>query len=159
PAVAPGQLPPPADRPVLPAMPAPSQGPVPQQWLHYRALGWRPAEPVPRKGRAWWIAPLLALLTAMLLVPVAASRAGHPISAPSPAPAGRAGPAGAQQGGQPPSNEFTTGDVRDLLDRYAAALVRHNQGALLAQLDRGNGRLAAGQRRLFGNLRQLDLAT
>jgi hypothetical protein len=132
---------------------------VPQQWLHYRALGWRPAEPLPHRSRAWWLAPVLALLTAMLLVPVAASRAGHPTSAVSPAPPGQVGPAGAQQGGQPPSHEFTTGDVRDLLDRYAAALSRHDQRALLAQLERGNGRLAAGQRRLFGNLRQLDLAT
>jgi hypothetical protein len=123
-------------------------------------MGWRPAGPPPRRrGRGGWIAIGLAVLAAVLLVPIAA-RSQHPVSNAAADAAGRDGPlAAGQGGGQAPSHEFTTADVHDLLDRYTGALVRRDSPAFLAQLDPANKTLLATQRRLYDNLRQLDLAT
>jgi hypothetical protein len=163
PAVRPGASPPTSPPPTsplptspLPTSPLPTH-PVPQHpWPHYHALGWRPAGPPPRPRRGGWYAFGLALLATVLLVPVAASR-DHPTSSARLAqPGGGAPPAAGQAGGP---HQFTTLDVRDLLDRYATALVRHDRGRFLAQLDPHKARLVAAQRRLFDNLRQLDLAT
>jgi len=150
---------PPPWAPVAAVRPAPPTVAHQHQWAQYHALGWRPAGPPPRRGRAGWIAFALAVLVGVLLVPVAAARDRHPVSGAA-GPSGQAAPpAGGQGGGQPPSHEFTTSDVHDLLDRYAGALTHRDRRTFLAQLDTGNKALATAQRRLFDNLRQLDLAT
>jgi hypothetical protein len=99
------------------------------------------------------------VLAAVLLVPIAAASNRHPASTATAGPSGHgASPAGGQGGGQA-AHEFTALDVHDLLDRYASALTNRDRRAFLAQLDTRNATLVAAQRRLFDNLRQLDLAT
>ncbi|HSV68419.1 MAG TPA: hypothetical protein VLJ59_21335 [Mycobacteriales bacterium] len=126
---------------------------------HYTAMGWRaPQPPPPNRRRGWMVVFALALLGLVGLVPLAASHQ-EPASTATRAPAGQGGAVAGGQGGVDPSTQFTTGDVADLLTRYADALRGYNRPAFLALLDQSNTKLVAAQRRLFNNLRQVDLQT
>jgi hypothetical protein len=97
----------------------------------------------------------VALLALVVAVPVAVR--SHPPGTAAGGPDGL--PAGGAAGSAPGlSTGFTSADVADLLDRYAASLRGRNLPAFLAELDPRNARLVATQRRLFDNLGQLDLA-
>jgi hypothetical protein len=134
--------------------------PVPSRSAQYHdAMGWRPAGRS-RPRRTGWLALLLAVLATLLLVPVAVAHSRHPTTRATTAGSGQAVPPAAGQGGaQRPVREFTEADVIDLLDRYSGALRNRNWAALAEQLDTRSKPFVATQRRLFGNLRQLDLAT
>jgi hypothetical protein len=124
-------------------------------------MGWRPAGPPPRRRRAGWLALLLALLSTLLLVPVAVAHRHPTVSAPAVAsgPSAALPPAAGGQAGQPSAYQYTTTDLNDLLDRYGGALRNRSWQGLTAQLDTRNKAFVAQQKVLFGNLRQLDLAT
>ena len=127
---------------------------------YHDAMGWRPAGRAPRRRRTGWLALLLAVLATLLLVPVAVAHSRHPTSRAIASDTG-AGvpPAAGQGGGQQPAREFGTSDVNDLLDRYSGALRNRSWSAFAEQLNTRDKTLVAAQRRLFDNLRQLDLAT
>ncbi|MBI1758977.1 MAG: hypothetical protein HYR62_07095 [Actinobacteria bacterium] len=122
-----------------------------------------PPEPFPVRPRR------RGVLVTVLLAIVALATLAVPITAQGPGTLARivGGPAGrwpglAQadaSGHRPGAREFTTGDVADLLDRYADGIRRRDLPAVLTAVDPTRAALVVAQRRLFANLRQVGLTT